>query len=112
MNNRPRWIAMLAALAASGPVLAADAVQKDRDGKTVVDAVCSKCHASGAQGAPRIGDQAAWTPRLKRGLDTTVRSAIQGHGSMPSRGGMSALTDAEVRNAIVYMFNPEQGARK
>jgi hypothetical protein len=57
-------------------------------------------------GAPRIGDRAAWTPRLTQGLDYLVHSAIKGHGGMPARGGMADATDVEIRSAIVYMFNP------
>jgi cytochrome c5 len=34
-----------------------------------------------------------------------VRSAINGHGGMPARGGMASLTDAEMRNAVIYMMN-------
>jgi cytochrome c5 len=56
-------------------------------------------------GAPKIGDKTDWLPRLKPGLDVVVRSAINGHGAMPPRGGMANLTDAEIRSAIVYMFN-------
>jgi len=77
-----------------------------RSGQEVVQIQCSKCHEPGTEGAPRVGDRAAWTPRLKNGLDATVRSAIHGHGGMPARGGMADLTDAEVRNAVIYMFNP------
>jgi len=84
---------------------AADAQARERQGKEVVDAVCSGCHATGKDSAPAIGDRAAWTPRLARGLDALVASAIHGHGSMPSRGGLSDLTDKEIRGAIVYMFN-------
>lgn len=78
----------------------------ERSGQQVVQLQCSKCHEAGTGGAPRVGDRAAWTPRLKNGLDATVRSAINGHGGMPARGGMADLTDAEVRNAVIYMFNP------
>jgi hypothetical protein len=39
-------------------------------------------------------------------MDYLVRSAIRGHGGMPPRGGQANLTDAEIRNAIAYMFNP------
>ena len=60
---------------------------------------------SGRNGAPKIGDRAAWIPRLKRGLDPLVASAVHGHGPMPSRGGLPDLSDAEIRGAIVYMFN-------
>ena len=86
----------------------------ERKGKQVVEARCADCHQTGKEGAPRIGDQAAWIPRLKQGLDFLVRSAINGHGPMPPRGGMTDLTDSEIRGAIVYMLNPasapEQGA--
>ena len=73
---------------------------------------CSKCHEPGTEGAPRVGDRAAWTPRLKNGLDATVRSAINGHGGMPARGGMADLSAAEVRNAVIYMFNPGTAAKR
>ena len=76
----------------------------ERTGEQVVQAQCSKCHQAGAGGAPRIGDRSAWIPRLKNGLDHTVRSAMKGHGGMPARGGMADLSDTELRNAIIYMF--------
>ena len=87
------------------PVSAQD-LTAQRSGEQVVSAQCAKCHQTGEGGAPKIGDRAAWTPRLKQGLDSLVRSAIKGHGGMPARGGMADTTDAEIRNAIVYMFNP------
>ena len=34
-----------------------------------------------------------------------VRSAIHGHGGMPARGGMADATDAEIRAAVLYVFN-------
>jgi cytochrome c5 len=77
----------------------------DRTGKEIVETQCVKCHGTGVGGAPKIGDRAAWTPRVKQGLDAVVRSAIHGHGAMPPRGGMADLTDAEVRTAVIYMFN-------
>jgi len=86
------------------PVSAKD-LAAERSGEQVVRAQCFKCHEAGVGGAPRIGDRAAWAPRLKNGLDNTVRSAIRGHGGMPARGGMADLTDSELRSAIVYMFS-------
>jgi cytochrome c5 len=77
----------------------------ERTGKEIVAAQCVKCHGTGVGGAPKIGDRAAWTPRVQQGLDVVVSSAIHGHGAMPPRGGMADLTDSEVRSAIVYMFN-------
>jgi cytochrome c5 len=81
-----------------------------RSGKEIVETQCVKCHGKGVGGAPMIGDRAAWTPRLKQGLDPVVASAIHGHGAMPPRGGMANLTDVEIRSAIVYMFNVGTGA--
>ena len=77
----------------------------ERSGEQVVQAQCVKCHQTGVGGAPKIGDQEAWIPRLKNGLDATVRSAINGHGGMPARGGLDNLSDAEMRSAIIYMFS-------
>ena len=77
----------------------------ERTGEQIVRAQCARCHETGVGGAPKIGDRAAWVPRMKQGLDAVVRSAINGHGGMPARGGMANLTDAEMRSAVVYMFN-------
>jgi len=82
----------------------------ERSGQQVVKEQCSQCHETGKGGAPKIGDRAAWIPRLNHGLDTTVRSAINGHGGMPPRGGKANLTDSEIRSAIIYMFNPGSAA--
>jgi len=76
----------------------------ERTGEQVVLAACSRCHESGLNGAPRIGDTAAWSPRVSQGIDAVTRSAIRGHGGMPARGGLADLTDREVTSAILYMF--------
>lgn len=77
-----------------------------RKGKQIVDAQCSKCHEKGISGAPKIGNLTEWIPRLKFGIDLAVRSAINGHGPMPARGGVTDLTDLEIRAAVNYMINP------
>lgn len=79
--------------------------QAERGGEQVVNAQCVKCHQKGLNGAPRIGDREAWTPRFSRGIDALVASAVGGHGGMPARGGRADLTDAELKGAILYMFN-------
>lgn len=78
----------------------------ERSGEQVVKAQCVRCHEAGVGGAPKIGDQNAWIPRMKQGVEYLVHSAIRGHGGMPARGGLATLTDTEVRNAVIYMFNP------
>lgn len=87
----------------------------ERSGEQVVQAACIRCHESGQGGAPRIGDKAAWSQRVSRGVDAVTRSAIRGHGSMPARGGLADLTDREVTRAILYMFaraGPEGAAKQ
>lgn len=101
------WVALLACAAMPNAMQEAHAQSGERTGKEVVAARCAQCHEGGAAGAPRIGDKQAWIPRLKHGIDFAVRSAIKGHGEMPPRGGMADLTDAEVRSAIIHMFNPD-----
>jgi cytochrome c5 len=76
-----------------------------RSSESIVQNHCARCHQTRKDGAPKIGDRAAWTPRLRKGLDPLVASAIHGHGGMPARGGLPDLSDEEVRGAIVYMFN-------
>lgn len=75
-----------------------------RSYQQIVQTQCAKCHQEGLNGAPKIGDRAAWIPRMKKGLDGLVASAIHGHGPMPARGGMPDLSDEQIRGAIVAMF--------
>jgi len=86
------------------------ALPAERSGALIVAAQCHKCHETGVGGAPRIGERMEWAPRLSHGLDALVRSAINGHGGMPARGGMIDLTDAELRKAIVYMYSKNDKA--
>jgi cytochrome c5 len=92
-------------LAAALPI-AGVAQPAERTGEQIVKQQCAGCHEKGVNGAPRIDDRAAWVPRMKQGLDAMVRSAINGHGKMPARGGLVNVTDTELRSAITYMFNP------
>lgn len=108
----PMWaslpaVVVFAALAAfSGP---ADAQRKERAGKEVVDAACGACHLSGKDGAPRIGDAAAWASRTGQGLTMLTEHALKGIRKMPAHGGSSGVTDLELQRAIVYMVNNSGG---
>jgi len=69
----------------------------------LVESHCTNCHGTGVAGAPRIDDFAAWKPRLQKGLDGLVKSAISGHKAMPARSGMATLSDTDLRNAVTFM---------
>lgn len=73
--------------------------------EAIVQQQCAACHQSGKDGAPKIGDRPAWTPRFAKGLDRLVASAVHGHGAMPARGGMPDLEREDIRDATLYMFN-------
>ena len=66
--------------------------------------VCSTCHAAGIAGAPKLGDKAAWAPRIAQGIDALTASAIKGKGAMPPKGGASA-SDADIKALVTYMVN-------
>lgn len=75
-----------------------------KSGEDIVKATCSACHQTGAAGAPKIGDKAAWAPRLAQGLDGLVKSATAGKNAMPPKGG-ATVSELELTRAIVYMTN-------
>ena len=65
---------------------------------------CSTCHTPGIAGAPKVGDKAAWAPRIAQGMATLAVNAIKGKGAMPPKGGSSA-SDADVTAVVTYMVN-------
>lgn len=79
------------------------------DGKATYDKACFACHASGVSGAPKLGDKAAWAPRIAQGMDTLTKHALEGFqgktGVMPPKGGFTNLSDEEVVAAIEYMVS-------
>jgi cytochrome c5 len=75
------------------------------DGKKIYDTTCTACHTAGVAGAPKLGDKAAWAPRLKQGMDTLVADAIKGKGAMPPKGGNGSLSDADIRAAVEFMVS-------
>jgi cytochrome c5 len=90
---------------ANGVIPAAQAA----DGKGTYDKACMACHAAGVAGAPKLGDKAAWGPRIAQGNDTLYTHAIKGFqgkkGVMPAKGGNASLADADVKAAVDYMVS-------
>ncbi|HSN32263.1 MAG TPA: c-type cytochrome, partial [Ideonella sp.] len=64
--------------------------------------VCVACHGTGAAGAPKLGDKAAWAARVPLGIDELTKIAIQGKGAMPPKGGSNA-SEAEIKTVVTYM---------
>jgi cytochrome c5 len=96
ISSSPATQAVQAVTGADSGKVSADA------GKKLYETACMACHATGAAGAPKVGDKAAWAPRLKKGADVMHANAIKGIGAMPPKGGATA-SDAEVSAAVDYM---------
>jgi len=92
------------AAAPAAPAAATVAAADAGAGEALYKQACFACHASGAAGAPKFGDKAAWAPRIQTGIDALTASAIKGKGAMPPKGG-SAASDADIRSAVTYMVS-------
>ncbi|MEK6708357.1 MAG: c-type cytochrome [Pseudomonadota bacterium] len=88
--------------AAIAPVAAVSGADKIA---AIYTASCAACHISGAAGAPKQGDKAAWAPRIKNGNATLYASAIMGKGAMPAKGGNASLSDDDVKAVVDYMVS-------
>jgi len=75
-----------------------------KTGEQVFTAQCSACHATGAAGAPKFGDTAAWGPRIGAGYEALLNSALKGKNAMGPQGG-GDFSDVEIGRAVVYMAN-------
>jgi cytochrome c5 len=73
-------------------------------GQEVYNKVCAACHAAGVLGAPKVGAKDQWEPRFAQGLDTLVTHAVTGLRAMPAKGGDPSLTEANIKDSIVYML--------
>ena len=74
------------------------------NGETTYNRYCFSCHAAGVAGAPRVGDAAAWAPRIAKGVDALVVSASNGvPPGMPAKGLCLQCSEADLRAAIDYM---------
>jgi cytochrome c5 len=81
-------------------------------GEAVFTANCAACHATGAAGAPKVGDNAAWGARVAQGAETLFKHAVEGIRAMPAKGGNPDLDDVEVARAVVYMANKSGASLK
>lgn len=88
-------------------VTAQPALKVSMSGEQVYQKSCQSCHASGAAGAPKLGDSAAWKPRVAKGTDTLYMSALKGipGTAMMAKGTCGACSEAELQAAVDYMVS-------
>lgn len=89
-----------APVAAAAPAAGGGAI----NGQAAYQQACFACHGTGAAGAPKLGDKAAWVPRISQGKSTLYQHAINGKGAMPPRGG-SQLDDDTIKAIVDYMVS-------
>lgn len=89
-----------ASAAAAAPVAAAGGA---RSGQDIYQSTCFACHGTGAAGAPKLGDTAAWAPRISQGMDTLLNNAVNGLRAMPPRGTCGSCSDDDLKAAVEYM---------
>jgi len=98
-------VTVVAAMVMAGSVSSALALS----GKEIYDTKCFVCHATGVANAPKLGDAAAWAPRIAQGMDVLMQSAIDGKNNvMPPRGTCMECSDDDLKAAIEYMTSQSQ----
>jgi len=88
---------------AAGSEAVPPAAAGQKDGATIYAQLCKTCHDIGLSGAPKLGDKAAWAPRVATGIEALYQSSLKGKNVMPPKGGNLSLTDEEVKSAVDYM---------
>jgi len=96
------------AAARATPAAMPERVDTVLTGPQVFNEACFACHSPpGVGGAPVVGDAAAWSDRVAKGMDTLTDHALNGFqgdaGFMPAKGGRVDLSDDEVVSAVEYM---------
>ncbi|WP_085441117.1 c-type cytochrome [Magnetofaba australis] len=98
------WILSLTAFSLAALSLSdAHAWGRGRTGEEIYKTKCFVCHMTGAAGAPKTGDKAAWAPRIATGMDALMHSILNGKNAMPPKGTCMDCSDDELKAAVEYL---------
>ena len=91
-------------------VVAEDAAvpEEPMSGEQIFQSKCIACHGTGVAGAPKLGDAAAWAPRIAKGIDNLLNNAVNGLNAMPPKGTCMNCSEDDLRAAIEYMVSQSQ----
>ncbi|MDJ0833137.1 MAG: c-type cytochrome [Gammaproteobacteria bacterium] len=92
------------ASANTAPVMVITSASASKSADQLYAGACLACHDTGAAGAPKLGDSAAWQSRAAMGVNALVATVVSGKGAMPPNGG-SAYSEMELRSVVEYMLN-------
>ena len=79
-----------------------------KSGEQVYNSSCMACHVAGVAGAPKLGDKAAWAPRIAKGMDSLLASVTNGLNAMPPKGTCMTCSSDELQAAVEYMVGKSQ----
>lgn len=74
-----------------------------KSGEEIFNSTCTGCHSTGAAGAPKLGDKAAWAPRIAQGISKVYEHALGGLNAMPPKGMCSSCSDDEIKATVDFM---------
>lgn len=74
-----------------------------KSAEEIYNTSCMACHTTGAAGAPKIGDAAAWDERLGKGIEEVYANAINGINGMPPKGTCMSCSDEEIEATVDYI---------
>jgi len=74
------------------------------DAAAVYQQSCFACHASGAAGAPLLGDAEVWSSRTEKGMEAVMNNVINGFNAMPAKGMCMDCSESDLRAIVEYMI--------
>lgn len=83
-------------------------VTEPMSGEQIYQSNCLACHGTGVAGAPKLGDAAAWAPRIAQGMGTLLSHAVNGLNAMPPKGTCASCSEEDLQAAIEYMVGQSQ----
>jgi cytochrome c5 len=70
---------------------------------------CATCHNVGVAGAPKMGDVAAWEPRIAQGMEVLYNHGINGMPpAMPAKGMCFSCSEDDIKALVDYMVSASQ----
>lgn len=106
VTEPPAVVATKSALQLPPAQQVAVAVTQPLSGEAIYKKSCAGCHATGAAKAPKVGDKVVWKPRIAKGVNALLQSALNGvpGTAMMKRGTCSSCSDAELKATVEYMM--------
>lgn len=76
-------------------------------GEQIYQKACVTCHKTGVANAPKLGDAAAWAPRIAKGKEALYSSSLNGvpGTAMVAKGGCGTCSEEELKAAVDYMVS-------